>query len=46
MAWLQFRQYSHRLQKQEERYEGRKGFLAPTLDALTVETPKSEWWWG
>jgi hypothetical protein len=37
LAWLQFRQYSHRLQKQEERYEGRKGFLAPTLDALTVE---------
>ncbi len=37
LAWLEFRQHCHRLQKQEERYEGRKGFLAPTLDALTVE---------
>ena len=31
LAWLQFRQYSHRLQKQEERYEGRPRLLAPKL---------------
>jgi hypothetical protein len=37
LAWLEFRQHCHRLQKQEERYEGRKGFLAPTLDVLNVE---------
>ena len=37
MAWLQFRQYSHRLQKQEERYEGRPRLLAPKLSQLTVE---------
>jgi hypothetical protein len=30
LAWLQFRQYSHRLQKQEERYE-RPRLLAPKL---------------
>ena len=30
LAWLQFRKYSHRLQKQEERYE-RPRLLAPKL---------------
>ncbi len=34
---MEFRQHCHRLQKQEERYKGRKGFLVPTLDSLTVE---------
>jgi hypothetical protein len=31
LAWLEFRQHCHRLQKQEERYEGRPRLLAPKL---------------